>query len=110
VVARLADSEKRWSGLLKKALTNESRAEKLTPQEIRILCVISLLIGAGTLYLGVTGGSAGPASIVGQPPTFNQFKAEVDAGLVMIGVSAIGLALSFRKSKNPRSETARLAT
>ena len=74
-------------------------SQKLSRQEIRILCAIGLLIGIGTLYTGETGSCDCPAQIVGQPLPFNQFMAEVNIGLILIIVSLIGLAFSFRKSK-----------
>jgi hypothetical protein len=56
---------------------------------------ICLLIGVGIFYLGATGSCGCPEQTVGQPAPFNQFQAEVDAGLVIILISAIGLVFSF---------------
>ena len=62
----------------------------------KVLSVLGLLFGIGTVYLGETGNCACPAHVAGQPAPFNQFQAEVELGVVIIVVSAIGMAFSFR--------------
>jgi hypothetical protein len=78
----------------------------LSRLEIRIVLAICLLMGVGIFYLGATGSCGCPEQTVGQPAPFNQFQAEVDAGLVIILISIIGLAFSFFKRKTTQSGTA----
>jgi hypothetical protein len=69
----------------------------LSRREIRAFSVIGLLFGVGIAYFGATTSCACPAQIVGQPTPFNWLKVEVEAGLIIIIVSAVGLIFSFLK-------------
>jgi hypothetical protein len=82
----------------------------LSRREIRVLSVIGLLFGVGTLYIGATGSCACGEQTVGEPLPFNEFMAEVNAGLVIIILSIIGLVFSSLKRKGPPSEAGRPAT
>jgi hypothetical protein len=64
-----------------------------------VLSAIGLLFGAALVYVGATTSCLCAAQIAGQPAPFNWLRAEVDAGLAAIVVSAIGLAFSFRRAK-----------
>jgi hypothetical protein len=77
----------------------------LSNQEIRFFSMIGLVFGLGLLYLGLTTSGHCPAQIVGQPVTcpsaLDRFTG-VPLPLLIIIVSAVGLASSFRKpSKAP---------
>jgi hypothetical protein len=71
----------------------------LSDRALGILSVIGLLFGVAMVYFGATTSCLCAVQIVGQPTPFNWLRAEVEAGLAVIIVSAIGLALSFRKAK-----------
>lgn len=73
-------------------------------RKIRVLSVIGLLFGVGTLYIGATGSCACVEQTIGQPLPFNWFMAEVNAGLVIIILSIIGLVFSFLKRKTAPTE------
>ena len=49
-------------------------------------------------YFGATTNCTCPEQIVGEQTPFNWLVVELDAGLVIILVSAIGLVFSFRKA------------
>jgi hypothetical protein len=78
---------------------------EMSRREVRAFSAIGLVFGVGMVYFGATTSCACPAQIVGQPTPFNWLMAEVNAGLVVILVSAIGLVFSFRKPKTTQSET-----
>jgi hypothetical protein len=69
---------------------------------VRILAVVGLLIGIAILYLGLSSTYECPAQIVGQPSNCsNPSQIEVDAGIVIIITSVIGVAGSFLWPKPP---------